>query len=128
MGGLCWCIGAQIRDTLFIAVEMITERMSFAVSLCSYRCLLFPTQVAQGALLGALIYPPQNPVLCSLQGAPCQAQRMFLHDSRPVTHKTSDGTFRPARFLFARMTRSALSGGSTRAERARSHRCTVRSG
>ena len=45
--------------------SMLTESMSPLFALTMRRCLLFPTQVAQGALRGPLIHPPQDNVLCS---------------------------------------------------------------
>ena len=99
----------------------------------SYRRLLLSAQVAQGALLRAVVDPPQNYVFGAVEGAPRQAQCTCTIHLSPgdVTTRfltSAASCYRLVRYPFARMTRSASSGGSTKVGRARSHRCTVRSG
>ena len=99
--------------------------VSITLNLC--RCLFLPTQVAQGALLGALLHPPQDNVLCSLKGAPREAQRM-LRQNYEESRSQLICTLRPAHYPSAKTTRSVSFGGSTLAGKARSRRCTAKSG
>ena len=91
------------------------------------RRFLLKAQVAQGALLGPLIHPPQDYVLCPLERTPRQAQRM----SSRILGLWTCVTFvlpRPAHYPSAKTTRSELFEESSRVVRARFCRCTARSG
>lgn len=109
--------------------KMLTNVCPFVFDMS--RRLLFPAQVAQGTLRCALIRPPQDYVLRSLEGASRQAQcaprlpytlrtlnliRSLFHDHRLVHYQS------------VRTMRSGLSEGSTGVGKARSPRYTARSG
>ena len=98
------------------------------------RCLFLPAQVAQGALLRALLHPAQNYVFGVVEGAPGQAQRTCIMYTYGVNVTQHNIVFillcaiSAARCPSARMMRFGLSGASTRVGRARSPRFIARSG
>ena len=119
-------------------VPMDSSGMLTPLSLSSRR-LLLPAQVAQGALLRAFLRPPQNHVLFACEGPPRQVQRTSYPKPLTVQGLCLDASagfwlrlfslfLRPVHYPSARMTRSGLSGASTRVGRARSPRSTAKNG
>ena len=95
---------------------------------CFCRHILIAPQIAQGALLCAVVCAPQNHVLLPLQGAPRQALRT-PHPQSHISHQIIIkyiSRFAPS--PFARTMRFGSCAESTRVVRARSPRSTGRNG